>query len=46
LLADIEAYQQQLTELSRSLRQADGAEIERLFEAARSARNAWMRNGS
>ena len=46
LLADIEAYQQQLTELSRSLRQADGAQIERLFEAARSARNAWTRNGS
>ena len=46
LLADIDAYQQQLTELARSLRQADGAEIERLFEAARSARNAWMRNGS
>jgi len=46
LLADIEAYQQQLTELSRSLRQADGAEIERLFEAARSARNALTRSGS
>jgi len=46
LLADIEAYQQQLTGLSRSLRQGNGAEIERLFEAARSARDAWMRNGS
>ncbi len=46
LLADIEAYQQQLAELARCLRQADGAEIERVFEAARSARNAWMRNGS
>jgi prephenate dehydrogenase len=46
LLADIEAYQQQLAELARRLRQADGAEIERLFEAARSARNAWIRNGS
>jgi prephenate dehydrogenase len=46
LLADIEAYQQQLAELARRLRQADGAEIERIFEAARSARNAWIRNGS
>ncbi|HYN28135.1 MAG TPA: prephenate dehydrogenase/arogenate dehydrogenase family protein [Burkholderiales bacterium] len=46
LLADIEAYQQQLAELARRLRQADGAEIERLFEAARSARNAWIRNGT
>jgi prephenate dehydrogenase len=46
LLADIEAYQQQLAELAQCLRQADGSEIERLFEAARSARNAWIRNGS
>jgi prephenate dehydrogenase len=46
LLADIDAYQQQLTELARSLRQADGAEIERLFEAARRARNALTRSGS
>jgi prephenate dehydrogenase len=46
LLADIEAYQQQLTELAQCLRQADGAEIERIFEAARCARNAWIRNGS
>ena len=46
LLADIEAYQQQLTGLARSLRQADGAEIERLFEAARRARNAFTRSGS
>jgi prephenate dehydrogenase len=46
LLADIEAYQQQLAELAWRLRQTDGAEIERIFEAARSARNAWIRNGS
>jgi prephenate dehydrogenase len=46
LLADIEAYQQQLAELVQRLRQADGPEIKRLFEAARSARNAWIRNGS
>ncbi len=46
LLADIEAYQQQLAELAQCLRQADGAEIERIFEAARCARNAWIRNGS
>ncbi len=46
LLADIEAFQQQLAELARRLRRADGAEIERIFEAARSARNAWIRNGS
>ena len=46
LLADIEAFQRELAELARRLRQADGAEIERIFEAARSARNAWIRNGS
>ncbi len=46
LLADIEAYQQQLAQLAQRLRQADGAEIERMFEAARSARNAWIRGGS
>jgi len=46
LLADIEAYQQELAELAQCLRQADGAEIERIFEAARCARNAWIRNGS
>jgi len=46
LLTDIEVYQQHLAELAQRLRQADGAEIERLFEAARSARNAWIRNGS
>jgi prephenate dehydrogenase len=45
LLFDIEEYQQQLTELARRLRQADGAEIQRVFEAACSARNAWIRNG-
>jgi prephenate dehydrogenase len=46
LLADIEAYQQQLAELAQRLREADGAEIERIFVAARSARNAWIRGGS
>ncbi|MGQ0577869.1 MAG: prephenate dehydrogenase [Betaproteobacteria bacterium] len=46
LLADIEAYQQQLGGLAQRLRQADSAEIERIFEAARSARNAWIRTGS
>ncbi len=46
LLADIETYQQQLAELAQHLRQADSVEIERIFEAARSARNAWIRNGS
>lgn len=46
LLADIEAYQQHLAELAKRLRQADGPEIERLFEAARSARSVWIRNGS
>ena len=46
LLADIDAYQQRLAELTQRLRQADGAELERIFIAARSARNAWMRNGS
>ena len=46
LLADIESYQQQLAELARRLSRADGAELERIFEAARRARNAWIRNES
>ena len=46
LLGDVEAYQQQLAELAQRLRQADGAEIERIFDAARSARNSWIHNGS
>ena len=46
LLADIEAYQQQLAELARRLHQSDGMEIERLFQAARGARNAWLGSGS
>ena len=46
LLADIEAYQLRLAGLAQRLRQGDGAEIERIFEAARSARKTRMRNGS
>jgi len=45
LVADLEAYQKQLAEVHERLRQADGAELERIFEAARSARNAWLSKG-
>jgi prephenate dehydrogenase len=46
LLADIEAYQEQLARLANLIRGADAVEIEQIFEAARRARNTWIRNGS
>lgn len=43
LLVDIAHYQAQLTRLSELIRTADADRLERLFETARDARNAWLR---
>ena len=42
LVADLEAYQKQVAELTARLKAADAVELERIFEAARSARSAWL----
>ncbi|HWA12389.1 MAG TPA: prephenate dehydrogenase/arogenate dehydrogenase family protein [Burkholderiales bacterium] len=42
LVADLEAYQAQVAALTERLRAGDGAELERLFEAARRARSDWL----
>jgi prephenate dehydrogenase len=46
LLADIQAYQAQLTRLAELVRNADAVRIESLFAAARDARAAWLRSAS
>ena len=46
LLADIAAYQQQLTHLAGLIRDADAEQLGRIFETARNARNAWLRQDS
>ncbi len=43
LLVDIADYQAQLAHLSQLIRVADADQLERLFETARDARNAWLR---
>jgi len=43
LLVDIAAYQQQLAQLAELIRNADAEQIGKLFESARNARNAWLR---
>lgn len=42
LVADLEAYQAQIAQLTQRLRAADAQELERIFEAARAARSAWL----
>jgi prephenate dehydrogenase len=42
LVADLEAYQKQIAGLTERLKAADAAELERIFESARSARSAWL----
>jgi prephenate dehydrogenase len=44
LLREIEAYQSELGALARSVREADGASLERLFRSARDARARWLRD--
>ena len=42
LVADLEAYQKQVAELTARLKAADAVELQRIFETARSARGAWL----
>ena len=44
LLREIEAYQSELAALARSLREGDGADLERLFRSARDARARWLQD--
>jgi prephenate dehydrogenase len=43
VLAEVSAYRERLVILEQYLERADGPALERMFEAARSARNAWLR---
>jgi prephenate dehydrogenase len=43
LLAEVNAYQGHLALLEECLQRGDGAALERMFETARTARNAWLR---
>jgi prephenate dehydrogenase len=43
LLADIASYQQQLVLLAELIRNAEAEQLETIFDSARSARNAWLR---
>lgn len=42
LVADLEAYQKQVAALTERLKAADAVELQRIFEAARNARSAWL----
>ncbi len=46
LLADIETYQKQLTHLAGLIRDADAEQLGKIFDTARNARNAWLRQDS
>jgi prephenate dehydrogenase len=46
LLTDIARYQQQLGNLSELIRNADADRLVQVFEAARGARDAWLRQDS
>jgi len=43
LLADISRYQEQLTHLALLIRNADTEQLGKIFQSARDARNAWLR---
>jgi len=43
VLAEVSAYRERLAILEQYLERADGPALERMFEAARTARNAWLR---
>jgi prephenate dehydrogenase len=43
IAADIDAFQQALSEVARRVRAGDAAALQRLLEAARGAREAWVR---
>ena len=46
LLADIASYQAQLADLADLIRDANAEELGKIFETARNARNAWLRQDS
>ena len=46
LLEDIETYQKQLTHLAGLIRDADAEQLGKIFDTARNARNAWLRQDS
>lgn len=46
LLADISSYQQQLAHLADLIRDSDAEQLGKIFETARNARNAWLRQDS
>jgi prephenate dehydrogenase len=46
LLAELEMYQEQLSSISALLRGRDGAGLQAVFEAARTARNDWEKSKS
>jgi prephenate dehydrogenase len=43
LLADMASYQKQLAQLAELIRNADAEQLGKMFETAREARNAWLR---
>jgi prephenate dehydrogenase len=43
LLADLASYQKQLAHLAELIRNADAEQLQEIFEDARDARNAWLR---
>ena len=43
LLADLGSYQEQLAQLSELIRNADAAQLGTIFQTAREARDAWLR---
>ena len=46
LLADIASYQRKLTYLAELIHDADAEQLGKIFETARNARNAWLRQDS
>ena len=46
LLADISRYQEQLAHLALLIRNADTEQLGKIFQSARDARNAWLRQDS
>ena len=42
LLAEVSRYRAQLGQLEQHLERGDGIALERMFEAARTARDAWL----
>jgi len=46
LLADIAGYQRQLGQLAELIRDADAEQLGQIFQTARNARNAWLRQDS